>query len=95
MADFITSTVDKNLEQLIDEIMLERHQGIWNNMPYAIRRRIYAHAHKELATVMKSLVLDLTYNVESLVDMRQMIVRKMESDRKLMVDMFLRVAKRN
>ena len=58
MADFITSTVDKNLEQLIDEIMLERHQGIWNNMPYAIRRRIYAHAHKELATVMKSLVLD-------------------------------------
>ncbi|ANB92426.1 membrane protein [Moraxella ovis] len=94
MADFITSTVDKNLEQLIDEIMLERHQGIWNNMPYAIRRRIYAHAHKELSTVMKSLVLDLTYNVESLVDMRQMIVRKMESDRKLMVDMFLRVGKK-
>lgn len=94
MADFITSTVDKNLEQLIDEIMLERYQGIWNNMPYAIRRRIYAHAHKELATVMKSLVLDLTYNVERLVDMRQMIVRKMESDRKLMVDMFLRVGKK-
>lgn len=94
MAEFITSTVDKNLEQLIDDIMFERHQGLWNTMPYAIRRRVYAHAHKELATVMKSLVLDLTHNVENLVDMRQMIVRKMESDRKLMVDMFLRVGKK-
>lgn len=94
MADFITHTVDKNLEQLIDEIMLERSYTLWSNMPYAIKRRIYAHARKELAGIMKSLVMDLTYHVEDLVDMRQMIVRKMENDRKLMVDMFLRVGKK-
>ncbi|MFA9485565.1 MULTISPECIES: hypothetical protein [unclassified Moraxella] len=94
MAQFIADAVDKNLEHLIDEIMLERHQGLWNGMPYAIRRRIYAHTHKELSNIMKSLVLDLTHNVENLVDMRQMIVQKMENDRKLMVDMFLRVGRK-
>ena len=94
MADFITDTVDKNLESLIDEIMLERSYALWTHMPYAIRRRIYAHAHAKLPEIMKSLVLDLTYNVEELVDMRSMIVTKMENDRKLMVDMFLRVGKK-
>ena len=94
MAEFITSTVDKNLESLIDEIMLERYYGLWSHLPYAIKRRIYAHAHHELPSIMKALVLDLTYHVEDLVDMRQMIVHKMESDRKLMVDMFLRVGKK-
>lgn len=94
MADFITDTVDKNLESLIDEIMLERYYGLWSHLPYAIKRRIYAHAHSQLPSIMKALVLDLTYHVEELVDMRQMIVRKMESDRKLMVDMFLRVGKK-
>lgn len=94
MADFITNTVDKNLEGLIDEIMLERYYGLWSHLPYAIKRRIYAHAHSELPSIMKALVLDLTYHVEDLVDMRQMIVHKMESDRKLMVDMFLRVGKK-
>ena len=94
MADFITNTVDKNLESLIDEIMLERYYGLWSHLPYAIKRRIYAHAHSELPSIMKALVLDLTYHVEDLVDMRQMIVHKMESDRKLMVDMFLRVGKK-
>ncbi|MFB6349143.1 hypothetical protein ACFBZI_06890 [Moraxella sp. ZJ142] len=94
MADFITETVDKNLENLIDEIMLERSYTLWTHLPYAIRRRIYSHVHAQLPDIMKSLVLDLTYNVESLVDMRAMIVTKMENDRKLMVDMFLRVGKK-
>lgn len=43
---------------------------------------------------MKNLVLDLTYNVENLVDMREMIVNKMESDRALMVRMFLKVGQK-
>jgi len=94
MAEFITATVDKNLESLIDEIMLERSYTLWTHTPYAIRRRIYAHVRSHLAAIMKSLVMDLTYNVESLVDMREMIVAKMENDRKLMVDMFLRVGKK-
>lgn len=94
MAEFITATVDKNLESLIDEIMLERSYTLWTHVPYAIRRRIYAHIHQKLPQIMKSLVMDLTYNVEHLVDMRQMIVSKMENDRKLMVEMFLRVGKK-
>ncbi len=94
MADFITATVDNNLESLIDEIMLERSYNLWMHMPYAIKRRIYAHVHAKLPDIMKALVMDLTYNVEALVDMRAMIVGKMENDRKLMVDMFLRVGKK-
>ncbi|UXZ05118.1 hypothetical protein [Moraxella nasicaprae] len=94
MADFITATVDKNLESLIDEIMLERSYQLWTHMPYAIKRRIYAHVHGKLPEVMKALVMDLTYHVEELVDMKAMIVQKMENDRKLMVDMFLRVGKK-
>lgn len=91
MAVFITDTVDQNLESLIDEIMLERSETLWNNIPYALKRRLYAQAHQQLPAIMQSLVTDLTYHVEDLVDMRQMIVNKMESDRRLMVNMFLKV----
>ncbi len=94
MAEFITKSVDDHLDSLIDEIMFERYYALWSHLPFAIKRRIYAHAHEELPSIMKALVLDLTYHVEDLVDMRQMIVRKMESDRRLMVDMFLKVGKK-
>lgn len=94
MAVFITEKVDENLETLIDEIMLERSEALWSKVPYAIKRRIYLQAHQELPDIMQSLVTDLTYHVEDLVDMRQMIVNKMESDRRLMVNMFLKVGQK-
>ncbi len=94
LAEEITKQIDNNIESLIDEIMMERNATLWRKMPYAIKRRIYAHGHEQMPTVMKNLVLDLTYNVEELVDMRRMIVSRMEADRKLMVDMFLRVGKK-
>ena len=64
MAVFITEKVDENLEALIDEIMLERSETLWGNLPYAIKRRIYNQAHKALPEIMQALVLDLTNNVE-------------------------------
>jgi uncharacterized membrane protein YheB (UPF0754 family) len=94
MATFITAAVDKNLETLIDEIMLERSETLWGNIPYALKRRIYSQAHQALPEIMQSLVTDLTYHVEDLVDMRQMIVNTMENDRRLMVNMFLRVGQK-
>ena len=94
MAEFITNAVDDNLEVLIDEIMNERSDALWGRVPYAVKRRIYAQAHEELPNIMKALVVDLTYHVEDLVDMRQMIVSTMENDRKLMVKMFLKVGQK-
>ncbi len=94
MAVFITDAVDQNLEPLMDEIMLERSDVLWANIPYAIKRRIYAQAHEVLPDIMQSMVTDLTYHVEELVDMRQMIVNKMEGDRRLMVNMFLKVGQK-
>lgn len=49
---------------------------------------------RAIASYHENLVLDLTYNVENLVDMREMIVNKMESDRALMVRMFLKVGQK-
>lgn len=94
MAEFITETVDTHLDTLIDEIMNERSQALWARVPYAVKRRIYAQAHAELPSIMKGLVVDLTYHVEDLVDMREMIVRTMENDRRLMVQMFLKVGQK-
>lgn len=94
VAEYISQTMNDNLEALIDEIMNERSGALWASLPFAVKRRIYAYGHEQMPEVMKSLVLDLTYHVEDLVDMREMIVNKMESDRALMVRMFLKVGQK-
>jgi uncharacterized membrane protein YheB (UPF0754 family) len=94
MACIIGEQVGFELEHLIDEMMIERNAVLWENLPYSIKRRIYAQAHKQLPGILRELVTELTMNVESLVDMREMVVRQMEGDRRLMVNMFLKVGQK-
>lgn len=94
MARMIGEQVGFELEHLIDEVMMERRAVLWENLPYSIKRRIYAQAHQQMPSVLKELVTELTYNVENLVDMRSMVVNQMENDRKLMVKMFLKVGQK-
>lgn len=94
MARIIGEQVGYELEHLIDEVMIERNAVLWENLPYSIKRRIYAQAQKQLPSTLKELVTELTMNVESLVDMREMVVSQMEADRRLMVRMFLKVGQK-
>ena len=94
MARIIGEQVGFELEHLIDEVMIDRSAVLWENLPYSIKRRIYAQAHKQLPGVLRELVTELTLNVENLVDMREMVVRQMEGDRRLMVRMFLKVGQK-
>lgn len=94
MANIIGAQVTSELNALIDEVMHERNAVLWENIPYSIKRRIYQQAQKQLPHVLTELVTDLILNVETLVDMREMVVNRMESDRRLMVRMFLKVGKK-
>ncbi|AWL29715.1 hypothetical protein A7P53_12645 [Acinetobacter defluvii] len=94
MARIIGEQVGFELEHLIDEVMMDRNAVLWENLPYSIKRRIYAQAHQQMPDILKGLVTELTMNVESLVDMREMVVRQMEGDRRLMVRMFLKVGQK-
>ena len=94
MAEFISETLMENVEEFIDEVMGERNKTLWENLPLGIKRRIYQHVRKQVPAIMDGLVTELTFNVESLVDMRQMVVSQMENDRAMMVRMFLRVGQK-
>jgi uncharacterized membrane protein YheB (UPF0754 family) len=94
MAQMIGDDIALELEYLIDEIMFERNPTIWENLPYSVKRRIYQQADKQMPGVIHDVVKELTANVENLVDMREMIVKKMENDPLLMVQMFLKVGQK-
>lgn len=94
MAEFVSEALMENIDEFIDEVMTERNNTLWQNLPHGIKRRIYSHVRKQVPQIMEDLVTELTFNVETLVDMREMVVKQMENDRALMVRMFLRVGQK-
>lgn len=94
MAEFVSEALMENVDDFIDEVMTERNKTLWENLPNGIKRRIYDHVRKQVPNIMENLVTELTFSVEELVDMRDMVVKQMENDRALMVRMFLRVGQK-
>jgi len=94
LREFLEAMDPEDMARIIGEVMIDRNAVLWENLPYSIKRRIYAQAHKQLPGVLKELVTELTMNVESLVNMREMVVSQMEGDRRLMVRMFLKVGQK-
>ncbi|MFW1841164.1 hypothetical protein ACG9XS_21930, partial [Acinetobacter gyllenbergii] len=60
MAMIIGEQVVFELEHLIDEVMIDRNAVLWENLPYSIKRRIYAQAQKQLPNTLRELVTELT-----------------------------------
>jgi uncharacterized membrane protein YheB (UPF0754 family) len=94
MGDFMAKELSGRIEELIDEVMAERNALLWENLPVSIKRRVYAQVRKQMPEVMNALIKDISDHIESLVDVKEMIVRQMEGDRKLMVSMFLKVGQK-
>lgn len=88
IAAHLTRSVQARIEEYVDEVMTERNAVLWENLPLAVRRRIYARARRAIPVVMDSLVDEISRNLEHLVDMKHMIIERMSGDKALMVRMF-------
>ncbi|HBU65913.1 MAG TPA: hypothetical protein DEB61_10430, partial [Alcanivorax sp.] len=91
IAAHLTKSIQGRIEEYVDEVMTERNAVLWENLPLAVRRRVYTRARRAIPAVMDNVVDDISHNLENLVDMKHMIVERMRSDKALMVQLFQEV----
>ncbi|MFT6341190.1 MAG: uncharacterized membrane protein YheB (UPF0754 family) [Alcanivorax sp.] len=87
----LTRTIQLRIEEYTDEVMTERNAVLWENLPLLVRKRVYARARRAIPAVMDNVVDDISRNLDSLVDMKHMVITQMSEDKALMVQMFQEV----
>jgi len=87
----LTRTIQSRIEEYTDEVMTERNAVLWENLPLLVRKRVYSRARRAIPAVMDNVVDDISRNLDSLVDMKHMVVTQMSEDKQLMVQMFREV----
>lgn len=91
ISQHMTRVMVDRVEEYTDEIMLERNATLWENLPMAIKSRVYARIRKQLPGIMDGLVKDMNENIDQLMDLKEMIVSRLDTDRALMVRVFKEV----
>lgn len=91
VAAYISQSLSPRLEEYVDEVMTERNAVLWENVPLMVRNRVYARARRQLPEILDNIVDDMAENIEQLVDLRAMVVRLLQADKRLVVRIFKEV----
>lgn len=91
IAGHVSRYILSHAEEMIDEIMAERNQVLWENLPPVLKKRVYAHVRRQVPDVMDAMISDMSAHINELVDVKHMVVSRMEGDKALMVRVFKEV----
>lgn len=91
IAEHLTEVTMHRIEEYTDEIMLEKNQILWENLPIIIKNRLYARTRRLLPTVIDQLVGEMTEQIEDLLDLKHMIVTRLSKEKWLMNRVFQEV----
>lgn len=89
IAGHIAQVMDSRLESYTDEVMFYSRNEVWRRLPPTMKRVVYQRARQELPGLVDRLMDEIAENVEELVDFKDMLVRRLTSDRDLLNRLFL------
>lgn len=89
IAEHILQTLEPRVSELVDEVMLARHDTLWRNLPKPVKRSVYKRVEQQLPHIMNDLVEDISPKIESLFDLKQLVIDTLERDTELLNRIFL------
>jgi len=84
----VISAASDGIEDYVEEAFGERNSVLWENLPVMVKSRFYARVRRKLPEILDNIIEDLAQNIEELVDLKEMVVRRMAADSSPLVHLF-------
>lgn len=89
MAAHVVEVMDRRIDFYTDEVALQGHAVLWENLPRVVKEQVYASVRRALPDLVHDLLRRIGDNVEDLMDFKHMIVSQLEGDKALLNRLFL------
>ena len=89
LAQHIVDSFLPRAEDYVDDIMLEEHATLWENLPATMKEMVYARVRKSAPRLIERLMEDIGEQIEDLIDIKQMVTRQLVADKQLLNRIFL------
>ncbi|MBR9870942.1 MAG: DUF445 family protein [Gammaproteobacteria bacterium] len=88
IVEHVVNLVSPRLDEYIDSMMYEVQPVLWDNLPLFVRSRIYRWAREQLPSRIEELVDDIGDDLDSLVDLKALLSRQLQTNPDLMNRIF-------
>jgi uncharacterized membrane protein YheB (UPF0754 family) len=94
IAEHILATSADEVHVLVEGIIAREHPQLWADTPPAIRAAIHARIDAQLPKLVHHITDQIGEHIEQLLDIKMMVIRKIESEPRLSNKIFLEVGNR-
>ena len=94
IAEHILATSRKDMRDLVERIMEREHPDLWANLPPRAKDLVHRQVQAQLPEIVRSVTDQIGRNIDQLLDIKLMVIRRMEADPSLANRIFLDVGKR-
>ena len=89
IAEHILATARRDIRELVERILAREHPQLWRDLPPRLRERVHERVQEQLPEIVREMTDDIGNNIEHLMDVKLMVIRRIEERPELMNRIFL------
>ncbi len=78
IAAHILDTAREDIREVTDEILEREHPALWRDLPPQLKERVHERVQKQLPEIVREVTDDIGTNIEHLMDVKLMVIKKIE-----------------
>jgi len=94
IAEHILATAREDIREVTERILEREHPRLWAELPPRLRERVHARVQRELPEIVREVTDDIGSNIEHLMDVKLMVIRRIEERPELANRIFLEVGRK-
>jgi uncharacterized membrane protein YheB (UPF0754 family) len=94
ISDHILKNVRGDTRETIDRVMNRDHPRLWAELPAPLRELVYQRVENQLPEIVRRLTHEIAENIDQLVDVKLMVIRRFDEDPELANRVFLDMGRR-
>jgi uncharacterized membrane protein YheB (UPF0754 family) len=94
IVEHVLVNIRGDIRDIVERTMQREHPRLWNDLPPRFREAVHERVQQQLPTVVREVMEDVGDNIEQLLDVKLMVIRRMEEQPELCNRVFLEVGKK-
>ena len=94
IAEHIVESSRDDIRELVERTLQREHPGLWNDLPPRVRETVHARVQEQLPDVVRSVTDGIGRDIDHLMDVKLMVIRRMEERPELANRVFLEIGRK-
>jgi len=94
IAEHVIASSRRDIRDVVERIMRREHEQLWNDLPARVREAVHQRVQEQLPEIVHSVMDEIGTNIDQLLDVKLMVIRRMEAQPELANRVFLEVGQR-